>query len=308
MRQVETRAVRHVSLAGTEWPIPDSWSEASEHVFRGPQGLLELTFEDGQLIDPARCRAAESSRPAGWQLARTRNGTAITATYEDRDALVIVFAVRLDPEDMPQSTEYGLPELQATYVLARDKDTTEAAIRESLECRAIPAAEHGSLDEYGHAAMGPVPFLGSWMPVGDHVDNTGTLGTQLLGGAYLMLVGGGWLVFSDAKQCCGAFLEPLAWRRLDEARALEKLRSELSPKGLTPSLDPKHHARVWDCSISSHGLSYVVHADKGRVHGCGAFWTDAFGQAWRLHYWLDPADGPGAERLLRSCCGPERHN
>lgn len=294
--------LRHqAELAGTEWPIPEAWTQTSDYVFQGREGLLKLSIEDGALIDPGRCRAAQDAQPGMWQLARTRNGTAILGDYRDRQARVVVYSVRADKAYWPGQDQFSLPEIQATYVLVQKEEAIANAVRESLAQRVISSSELGPLDEFGHAAMGPVPILGSWLPVGNWIDKTDKLVTAQLATAYPMLIGGGWLILSDAPQCCGVLLEPLTWRRVDEGRALEKLELELRPKSLTARRETAEGAQVWQCRLSEYGVSYSAYDPEERLRARGAFWTDTFGQTWRLHYWFHPEHGGEAERLLGVC-------
>ena len=297
-----------IELAGTKWPIPEGWTPTSEYVFQGREGLLKLSVEDGALIDPGRCLAARDAQPGLWQLARTRNGTGLLGDYRDRQARVVVCSVRADTAHWPVEDQFSLPEIQATYVLVENEEAIANAVRESLAQRVIPPSEFGPLDEFGHAAMGPVPILGGWLPVGDWTDKTGTPGTAQLPPAYPMLIGGGWLVFTDAPRCCGVMLEPLTWRRVDEGRALGKLELELHTKSLIARRETGDGARVWQCKLSEHGFSYSAHDPQGILRARGAFWTDAFGQTWRVHYWLHPEHGDEAERLLAACKADAQSN
>lgn len=295
--------VRLVEESGTQWPVPVSWKETSEGIFEGAEGLLKLSLEDGDLIDPARCRVGEALRPAGWELVRTVNGTAITGTYEETGARVVVFSVRVDREGQGGSDALGLPEVQATYVLVGSAEAVVAAVHESLKRVPIHSSEFGLLDSNGHAAMGPVPFLREWQPVGDAIDNSGRLGSPTLGGAFQMLIGGGWLMFSDASRCCGVNLAPLPWRALDDLRARRQLEHQLGPKGFAARLQSDRGARAWQCSVSDRGLSYSVHDSSDNRVGLEAFWFDQFGQAWRLTYWLHSREhGRAAELRLKECC------
>lgn len=101
--------VRLVEESGTQWPVPVSWKETSEGIFEGAEGLLKLSLEDGDLIDPARCRVGEALRPAGWELVRTVNGTAITGTYEETGARVVVFSEPVNESPRPGSVSRSRP-------------------------------------------------------------------------------------------------------------------------------------------------------------------------------------------------------
>lgn len=298
---METRR-RQLERGGTAWPIPASWAQTGEDQFQGPEGLLRLTVEgEGALLDPRRVENARSATPGRWDLARTRNGTALAGDYRDRGARVLVYTVRADEADVPGVDAFSLPEFQVTYVLVEDVEAIAGLVREALQQQVIPSSAFGPLDAYGHAALGPVPMLGTWLPVGDFTDNTDTFGKAVRPAAYPMLVGGGWLAFSEDTTCCGVKLEPLAWRLFDEGRALERLGRELGARALTVRRVGDATAQAWQCRLGAPGLSYVAHDAQDFLRAHGAFWSDAFGQPWRLHYWLCPTHAREAERLLGAC-------
>lgn len=281
---------------GTRWPIAKAWRCVEPGVFEGESGVLTLATHDGGLIDPARCRAAEAVRPAAWSLAQTRNGIAVSGEYRQADATVRVYSVRIDESNLKTSQPDSLPELQATYVVADSAAEFLAQVVEGLDEIALSPTAYGTLDQYGHAAMGPVPIASSWKTVGEHADDTPVIVHPV--GAYPLLVGGGWLMLADEQQCCGVMLQPLGWRRYDAARADLMLRAQLSPRGLTARLSSNHGARVWKSMLSRTGASYSAYDSAGQVRAVGAFWEDSFSQPWRLHYWLDPTHGGETEQLL----------
>ncbi len=302
-----TSKMRVVREAGTDWPVPHGWEQVGERVFQGPGGLLKLFLGDGELIDPGRCWQAQESRPAGWGLVSTKNGVGMTGTYVDSGADVVVYVVHADCADVEASEGFDMPEVQATYVISPGDSGLAQTIRASLDCRPLTSTELGLLDTYGHAAMGPVPLLDTWLPVGDFIDNTGRLREAPKGKAYVMLVGGGWLMFADEAKCCGALLEPLPWRTLDHVRALERLNSELRPRGLSVQTEHVGGARVWQCQMGGGGLWYSARDEQGHLGSKGAFWTDPFGQTWRLHYWFHPAHWHDADGRLAEAA-PFQHD
>ena len=291
--------VRWIEEFGTQWPVLTSWTQSRRGVLEGDEGILKLTIDDGTLIDPARRQAVEASRPAGWELIRTRNGAALMGTYPQSGAGVFVFVVRGDESHAATREEFGLPEIQATYVLVKNEEAVASAIRDALQAHLIPPAEYGRLDVLGHAAMGPVPILTSWAPVGQSVDNSRRRSVHL-GEAHLLLVGGGYLTFADDSTCCGFMLEPLPWREFDARRVMHKLEREMKPRGLVARLIENEVARVWHCQISQSGFSYTVSDNHAGSRGLGAFWRDVFSQVWRLHYWFGTEHGFDSERALRN--------
>jgi hypothetical protein len=297
--------MKEIQESGTRWPIPSSWEQSKPGVYEGKEGLLKVVVEDGDLIDPGRCRSANEIRAADWHLVRTSNGTAVTATYSDSGARVQVFAVRADERDLGGLPLDGLPEVRATYVLAGNADAILSELEQQLQQRTVSQEEYGSLDTYGHAAMGPVPVIGAWSPIGE--SEIASDAVAVSGRAsYLTLVGGGWIMLADDTRCCGVMLQPLAWRRLYQERIEDLLKVELSNKGLTVHSTSLATARVWGCAISEHGHSYTAKDAADRLRAVDAFWQDAFGQAWRLHYWLDPQHGCGVEQMLTQLCSGSR--
>jgi hypothetical protein len=255
--------------------------------------------DNGDLIDPGRCERAESTQAATWKLVRTRNGVAVTGSYLESGVRVLMYCVRPDVCDLPAST-YEMPEVQVTYVFTKaPSDELVGRVRELVDEQNVEPGDFGQLDAYGHSAMGPVPFLRSWAHVSDDAAQE-TSKPDPTNDAYLMLVGGGYLMFADAKRCCGVLLRPMAWRSSDPQRVSELLTNEVAKKGLTIEITPD--ARVWQCAIDRRGVSYTAVDRSGRVASLGAVWTDGLGQSWRLHYWFHPEHGPQAERILRQCC------
>lgn len=292
--------MRWIEEYGTQWPVLSSWTRSRGIVFEGREGILKVEIDDGGLIDPARRQAATASRSAGWELVRTRNGTALVGSYRQSGASVIVAVVRADEMHTASRESNGLSEIQATYVFGNGEDQAAvSAIRNALEEFVIPSTNYGRLDAFGHAAMGPVPILTSWAPVGESVDTSGRQSLNL-GDVHVLLVGGGYLVFADDLKCCGFTLEPMPWRDFDVNRVLQRLEGELTSKGLAPQLIDAGVARVWQCQISESGLSYGVADSRSSIRGIGAFWKDAFSQVWRIHYWFGLEHGFDSERSLRT--------
>jgi hypothetical protein len=274
-----------VERYGTQWPIPDTWSESAPGVFSGPEGLLKLTTDEGELIDPARCRAGEASRPVGWHLAETRNGVAIAARYVEQGARVLVWSVRVDADDIDDPS-LALPEVQATYVLVANVERATRVVDEFLQYRRL--AETGELDAFGHAALGPVPVLGAWSPDSEVAGNKELLSRR--SDVELMYIGGGYLSFSDERSCCGIGLAPLPWRRISISRLGAMLRLAAGDSRVLTVLSTTQ-ARVWQCDVAKAGVSYQLARPDGVVVGVGALATDSFGQVWNVRYWLDPEHG-----------------
>jgi len=202
--------------------------------------------------------------------------------------------------------------LAKSFSILRQVGLTLKANTEIRRIRVVGHTDNAGTDAFNqdlserrarNAAMGPVPFLREWQPVDGAIDNSGRLGSPTLGGAFQMLIGGGWLMFSDASRCCGVNLAPLPWRTLDDRRARRQLEQQLSPKGLAARLQSDRGARAWQCSVSDRGLSYSVHDSSDNRVGLEAFWFDQFGQAWRLSYWLHSREhGRDAGLRLEGCC------
>jgi hypothetical protein len=288
---------------GTRWPLPPAWTRTGPGAYEGPTGILSVRLGDGSLIDDERCKSAEESRPADWRLVVTGNGTALAGTYLDEGARVLVYCVRAD-EDEVGPTSDPLPEIQATYVFVGMEERDYEFVRRLLEVRPFLPAEYGTLDRYGHSALGPVPVNSSWLPVDEYVDHSGKLGTPALGKGHLMLVGGGWVVFADASRCCGLHLEPKAWRHLDLDRVSGALGREAGGKGPGSTILDPTHAHVWGCPLGI-GISYESRDVVGHLRGAGAFWTDNFGQVWHLRYWIGPDHSQELVEMLRDCCADE---
>src|SRR3954468_23897389 len=102
-----------VSCAGTSWPLPEGWARTGDLEYSGAGGVLHLATRDGDLLDPARCRAAERAQPGSWRLLGSRNGVVMCGDYTDAGARVLAFVTRCDP---PEGADWSFPEVQATYV------------------------------------------------------------------------------------------------------------------------------------------------------------------------------------------------
>lgn len=285
---------------GTQWPFPLDWRESSDAGFHGRDGALELVVDDdGDLIDPGRCQVARDLNGGEWSLVRTINGVAMSGRYLVSGSQVLVYCMRPDVEALPAGT-HEMPELQATYVFTGPNgQELLQEMRASIERQTITPREYGTLDAFGHSAMGPIPFLGSWTAVdGDTGNAPATTATV---DVYLMLVGGGWIMFADDKRCCGMVLRPMAWRCADAGRAADLLRHEFAPRNVVARMSAGAH--VWSCNIDPAGCSYTAYDAVGRVSARGAFWSDVFGQTWRVHYWFDGEHGQRAERILSTAQG-----
>ena len=115
--------------------------------------------------------------------------------------------------------------------------------------------------------------------------------------AYLMLVGGGWLDFSDSSECCGMRLNPLAWKESFDSRSRD-LVAKIAGNGTVAT--ETGAAAVWGHALGGEGMSYRVQHASGRTATLGAVWIDALQQAWHLQYWLDATHGLEIEEALRS--------
>ncbi|MDX2092606.1 MAG: hypothetical protein SFX73_32375 [Kofleriaceae bacterium] len=156
-----------------------------------------------------------------------------------------------------------------------------------LEISYLDSESFGRLDYQGHAAMGPVPILGTWRPLGELVDNRGELVRLKAETAFPILVGGGWLSFRDENECCGVSLEPLPWRDLDASKANDYIRDVAIARECDVVLSLSFGAAsVWDKPIADNGVSYDFTNKSGNNEAVGALWLDQFKQVWHLQYWL----------------------
>ena len=135
-----------------------------------------------------------------------------------------------------------------------------SAVRRAVETGPVDASRC-ELDQHGHLAMGPVPIYRTWRPQGTWVDNAGEFARTPHVEAYLMLVGGGWLDFSDSSECCGMRLNPLAWKESFDSRSRD-LVAKIAGNGSVAT--ETGAAAVWGHALGGDGMSYRVQHASGR--------------------------------------------
>ncbi len=287
-----TRRVSFVTetFHGTRWPVPKSWAKSSEGVFSGSEGILNVVSFDGGLIDPSRCDSAAIQRPGTWLLARTVNGVAAHGRVLRKGMTIVVGFAR---SDCPPGSDWQLPEVQASYVFRGEDSPIAAQIAEELAVRPIEEREYGTIDQYGHAAMGPVPLHVSWSPVGE--DAAVRLSDLTQGKATLSLLGGGMVTLADADRCCGVLLVPMPWRSYSSETAMLHIRESLSGSDVRFLSET---ATVWNFPIFPTGCSYEAFDRSDRSRVVGAVWEDQFGQAWHLRYWFSSGHGRLVEQQI----------
>ena len=276
------------TFLGTRWPLPTSWKQSAAGAFSGPEGILNLSSFDGELLDPSRCASAAQRIPGEWVLARTANGVAIHGHYVEEGAAVVVCSTR---SDAPATEHWRLPEVQASYVFRHSAIGLAHQIRQALDVRPFQQLELGIMDDFGHSAMGPVPIHVSWFQGHELHAMPRDLRTK----AVLSLIGGGVMTLADETQCCALLLEPLPWRDFSLETAMSNIGKSLGDSAVRFD---REAAGVWNWQIAPTGCSYEAfkHSTNSRV--VGAAWADQFGQSWHLRYRFGSDHGKTVEQEL----------
>jgi hypothetical protein len=258
--------------------MPNSWQLDGIHNFAGPEGIFQVSFQVGDVIDPERLARALSNTGRDWRLSRTIHGVVLAGDYDANGNHVLTYCTRIDSELIDQDAPSS--EVQGTYVLRPGNKWLAHAVRAAMSEHEMRKDEWGTLDQYGHAAHGPIPVVSDWYPPDD--DNTLSFPRRISTEFTEIMVGGGFLNFHDPHGCCGVFLAPYPWTKLTDTR----VRHDLSRSDDIAIVHTEVAARVFGRAISRNGISYRIVNRQGHVAGEGAYWNDRFDQVWRVHYYF----------------------